>query len=55
VHFACAADGGPNSSADEMSPSYLEADGEALLYFSSGPDIYVSQRLPDGGFGPGQW
>lgn len=52
VHFACAAAGGPNSAADEMSPSYLETENGALLYFSSGPDIYLSQRLPEGGFGP---
>jgi len=52
THFTCAAAGGPNSAADEMGPSYLETDGEALLYFSSGPDLHLSQRLPDGSFGP---
>jgi WD40-like Beta Propeller Repeat len=51
-HFACQAEGGPNGSADEQGPSYLRRHGEALLYFSSGPDIYVSEQLPDGGFGP---
>jgi hypothetical protein len=33
-------------------PHYDETLDGALLYFSSGPDIYLSQRLPDGGFGP---
>ncbi len=46
------AEEGPNSTLDEMGPSYLEVAGEALLYFSSGPDIYASERLPDGSFGP---
>jgi WD40-like Beta Propeller Repeat len=52
THLACAADGGPNTALDEMGPSYVEVDGAALLYFSSGPDIYVSERLADGSFGP---
>lgn len=51
-HLACQADGGPNSALDEMGPSYVEVDGQRLLYFSSGPDIYVSARLKDGSFGP---
>jgi hypothetical protein len=51
-HFACQADGGPNGAADEQEPSYLRTHGEALLYFSSGPDIYVSDQLDDGTFGP---
>jgi hypothetical protein len=51
-HFACQADAGPNSAADEMSPSYLETEHGAQLYFSSGADIYVSERLADGGLGP---
>lgn len=51
-HFACQAGGGPNSAADEMGPSYLRQDGEAVLYFSSGPDIYASDQLPNGSFGP---
>ena len=37
-------DGGPNSALDEMGPSYVEAGGTDRLYFSSGPDIYVSER-----------
>jgi hypothetical protein len=41
-----------NSSAGEAGPSYFEADGRALLYFSSGPDIYVSEQQADGSFGP---
>lgn len=41
----------------EAGPSYFEADGNAYLYFSSGgaantSDIFVSQQLPDGSFGP---
>jgi WD40-like Beta Propeller Repeat len=55
-HLACAPDG-PNSPLDEQGPSYFEAGGAAYLYFSSGSgavpgDIYVSDRLADGSFGP---
>ena len=50
-HFACQADEGPNGAADEQGPSYLKRHGERLLYFSSGPDIYVSEQLDDGTFG----
>lgn len=38
--------------AGEAGPSYFEADGHAFLYFSSGPEIYVSEQAPDGSFGP---
>lgn len=41
-----------NSAVAEMGPSYFEADGHAYLYFSSGPDIYMSVRGADGTFGP---
>ena len=51
-HLGCAPDG-PNTAADEMGPSYFEVDGQGNLYFSSGPDIYVSEQLASGGFGPG--
>jgi WD40-like Beta Propeller Repeat len=51
-HLGCAPDG-PNTPADEMGPSYFEADGQGHLYFSSGPDIYASEQLAGGGFGPG--
>lgn len=51
-HLACAADGGPNTALDEMGPSYLETGGPSL-YFSSGPEIVVSDQLRDGEFGPG--
>ncbi len=54
LHLACAVDGGPNSTLDEMGPSYVEVDGQELLYFSSGPDIYLSERGSDGSFGPAQ-
>jgi WD40-like Beta Propeller Repeat len=50
-HFGCQADAGPNSADDEMSPSYVETEHGAQLYFSSGADIYVS-ILADGGLGP---
>lgn len=55
-HLACAP-AGPNSTLDEMGPSYVEVGEEALLYFSSSSasvpgDIYVSKRLADGSFGP---
>jgi hypothetical protein len=55
-HFACAPDG-PNSALDEMGPSYVEVDGQPLLYLSSSSasvpgDIYVSEQLADGSFGP---
>jgi hypothetical protein len=54
-HFACAPEG-PNSALDEQGPSYVEAGG-SFLYFSSSSgsvpgDIYVSQKLLDGSFGP---
>jgi hypothetical protein len=41
-----------NSAAGEAGPSYFEADGQAYLYFSSGPDIVASVQQPDGSFGP---
>ena len=56
TRLACAPDG-PNSALDEQGPSYFEADGDAFLYYSRSSssvpgDIYVSQRLADGTFGP---
>ena len=53
LHLACTPDGGPNSPLDEMGPSFVNA-GRPSLYFSSGPDIYVSERLRDDSFGPAQ-
>jgi WD40-like Beta Propeller Repeat len=55
-HLACAP-AGPNSELDEQGPSYVEAGGKETLYFSrSSPtvpgEIYVSERLGAGGFGP---
>ena len=48
---------GANSALSEAGPSYFEADGRAFLYFSSGgatntSDVFVSERAPDGSFGP---
>lgn len=54
LHLACASDGGPNSILDEMGPSYVEVDGRELLYFSSGPDIFMSERGQGWSFGPAQ-
>ena len=53
ANLGCASAGGPNTAGAEFSPSYFEAGGQGFLYFSSGPDIYVSQRLSDGSFGVG--
>lgn len=51
---------GVNSTADDNAPSFFENDelGVAQLYFVSGrpglggQDIYLSNQLPDGSFGP---
>jgi WD40-like Beta Propeller Repeat len=53
LHLACTSEGGPNSPLDEMGPSYVNP-GKPSLYFSSGPDIYVSERLRDDRFGPAE-
>ena len=60
-HLGCGP-AGPNSSLDEQGPSYVDAGGDQLLYFSSGRtgaqgglvpgEIYASARLADGSFGP---
>jgi hypothetical protein len=50
-HLGCQADGGPNTPLDEQGPSYVKTGGPTL-YFSSGPDIYKSERHGDGRFGP---
>jgi hypothetical protein len=50
-HLGCQADGGPNTALDEQGPSYVKT-GRPALFFSSGPDIYVSRRHGDGSFGP---
>jgi len=52
-HLGCGPDG-PNSALDEQGPSYVQVDGRKLLYFSSGPDIYVSEQAEDGSFGPAE-
>jgi hypothetical protein len=54
-HLACSPEG-PNSALDEQGPSYVEA-GQSLLYFSRSSasvpgDIYASEKLADGSFGP---
>jgi hypothetical protein len=56
AHLGCAPDG-PNSALDEQGPSYVDADGEARLYFSRSSatvpgDIYISSRTDDGSYGP---
>ena len=50
-HLGCEANGGPNTALDEQGPSYVKTGGPTL-YFSSGPDIYKSERHGDGRFGP---
>ena len=50
---AASRDGGPNTPLDEQGPSYVKTGGPAL-YFSSGPDIYRSERHGDGSFGPAE-
>jgi hypothetical protein len=50
-HLGCEANGGPNTTLDEQGPSYVKTGGPTL-YFSSGPDIYKSERHGDGRFGP---
>ena len=52
-HLGCEADGGPNTALDEQGPSYIKAGGPTL-YYSSGPDIYRSERHGNGRFGPPQ-
>ncbi len=56
-HLGCAPNG-PNTTLNEMGPSYFEIDGKGYLYFSSGTgtddDIYVSEQLAGDGFGPAQ-
>jgi hypothetical protein len=54
-HLGCAPEG-PNSALDEQGPSYFEADAP-MLYFSRSSgivlgDIYASEKLADGSFGP---
>lgn len=51
-HLGCAPNG-PNTALDEQGPSYFEVDGREFLYYSSGPDIFVSERS-GGSFGAGQ-
>lgn len=50
-HLGCEEDGGPNTGRDEQGPSYVKTGGPTL-YFSSGPDIYRSERHGNGRFGP---
>jgi Tol biopolymer transport system component len=51
---------GPNTAGAEFSPSLLTTAGGTFLFFSSNgypdsqsQDIYMSQRAPNGSFGPG--
>ena len=50
-HLGCGSEGGPNGPADEQGPSYTEAGGGQLFY-SGGPDIFVSQQGAGWTFGP---
>jgi len=50
-HLPCVEDGGPNSAASAAGPSYFEVDGREFLYFSAGPNLYVSERHA-GSWGP---
>ena len=52
-HLGCQSDGGPNTPLDEQGPSYVKTGGPTL-YFSSGPDIYRSERHGNGRFGPAE-
>jgi hypothetical protein len=40
-----------NSTAGEAGPSYVDADEREFLYFSRGPDIFMSERQGDGSWG----
>jgi Tol biopolymer transport system component len=57
-HLGCVSDGsGPNFDGPEFSPSLVTTDEGTWLYFSStgydaNMDLYVSQRQPNGTFGP---
>jgi len=48
-HLGCDSAGGPNTALDEQGPSHFGSQ----LYYSSGPDIYVSRQGPGGSFGVG--
>lgn len=57
THLGCEDEGGPNSGLDEQGPSYVEAGGQGLLFFSRSSasvpgNLYVSEQLDGGGFGP---
>lgn len=55
-HLACAP-GGPNTAGTEFSPSLVTTAEGTHLYYSSDSDgdqdIYRSEMMPDGSFGPG--
>lgn len=55
-HLGCAPDG-PNTSGTEFSPSLVTTANGTYLYYSSDSDgdqdIYRSEMMPDGSFGPG--
>ncbi|HVE62247.1 MAG TPA: hypothetical protein VNB94_00395 [Mycobacteriales bacterium] len=60
-NLGCQSNGGPNGPGTEFGPSLVDTDaGTQLFYSTGGPlgastqDIYVSRRLADGSFGPGE-
>jgi hypothetical protein len=59
TNLGCQANGGPNFTGGEFSPSIVETDAGTYLFYSStgldglDQDIYVSHMRSDGTFGPG--
>ena len=56
IHLGCAPDG-PNTAGVEFSPSVVTTSEGTFLYYSSNvggdQDIYRSEMMPDGSYGPG--
>lgn len=51
-HLGCAPSG-PNTALDEQGPSLVHFGDKSELYYSSGPDLFVSQGGPHLDFGAG--